>query len=166
MSELDPVLRQILVGHEAETDHSGPAAVARRQALTAMQQAGALRSAAEQCAAASVLVCSEVTAEVQAAQALALAAMPALARARLLAATAYDRLPDDRSGPIRRPAAESAMSWASRRARVSSRLALTTQCVAVRRYHGASAWNQAHAFRLRLNARACPGVSRACARCS
>ena len=92
MSELDPVLRQILVGHEAETDHSGPAAVARRQALMAMQQAGALRSAAEQCAAASVLVCSEVTAEVQAAQALALAAMPALARARLLAATAYDRL--------------------------------------------------------------------------
>ena len=92
MSELDPVLRQILVGHEAETDHSGPAAVARRQALMAMQQAGALRSAAEQCAAASVLVCSEVTAEVQTAQALALAAMPALRRARLLAATAYDRL--------------------------------------------------------------------------
>ena len=92
MSELDPVLRQIVIAHEAETDHGGSAAVARRQALMAMQQAGALRSAADQLAAAGVLVCSEVAAEVAAAQTLALAAMPKLRRARLLAATAYDRL--------------------------------------------------------------------------
>ena len=37
----------------------------------------------------------------------------------------------------RRPAAESSISWASRLNLVSSRLALTTQWVAVRRYHGA-----------------------------
>jgi hypothetical protein len=91
MSELDPILRQIAVGHEAETDHGSPAAVSRRQAVMAMQRAGALRSAVDQVAAASVLVCSEVAAEVQVAQALALAAMPTLRRARLLAATAYDR---------------------------------------------------------------------------
>jgi hypothetical protein len=91
MSELDPILRQIVTGHEAEADHRSPAAVARRQAVMAMHKAGALRSAADQVAAASVLVCSEVTSEVQVAQVLALAAMPTLRRARLLAATAYDR---------------------------------------------------------------------------
>jgi hypothetical protein len=92
MSERDPILRQIVTDHEAETDHGCPAAVSRRQAVMAMQKAGALRSAADQLAAGSVLVCSEVAAEVQAAQALALAAMPTERRARLLAATAYDRL--------------------------------------------------------------------------
>ncbi|HZN38041.1 MAG TPA: hypothetical protein VFD82_04515 [Planctomycetota bacterium] len=92
MSGLDPILRHIVSGHEAETDHRCSAAASRRQAVMAMQKAGALRSAADQLAAASVLVFSEVAAEVQAAQALALTAMPMLRRARLLAATAYDRL--------------------------------------------------------------------------
>jgi hypothetical protein len=91
MSGLDPVLRQIVLGHEAETDHGSAAAKSRRQAVMAMHESGALRSAGDRHAAASVLVCSEVAAEVQAAQALALAAMPALRCARVLAATAYDR---------------------------------------------------------------------------
>ena len=41
--------------------------------------------------------------------------------------------------PILRPAAESLINWASRRARVSSRFALVTQWIATRRYQGGCA---------------------------
>ncbi len=92
MSALDPILQLIVVANDAETDYGSAAAVARRQAVMQMRKAGALRSAADQFAAGTVLIYSELTVEVEAAQALALAAMPTERRARMLAATAYDRL--------------------------------------------------------------------------
>jgi len=89
---MDPTLQALLAAHDAETDPRSAAAAARRQAVLALRDAGQLRSAAECCAAATVLLRGELVAEVEAAQALALAAMPTEPRARRLAATAYDRL--------------------------------------------------------------------------
>ncbi|MBM4059807.1 MAG: hypothetical protein FJ265_01750 [Planctomycetes bacterium] len=62
----------------------------RRQALLA--HCAELRSAADRCAAAAVLVQGDTSAEVEAAQTLALAAMSGEPRARRIAAEAFDRL--------------------------------------------------------------------------
>lgn len=85
-------LQALVAASDAETDHASPAAIARRADVLALRAAGQLRSAAEQFAAGTVLIYSELSAEVDAAQALALAAMGKEPRARQLAATAYDRL--------------------------------------------------------------------------
>lgn len=53
--------------------------------------------------------------------------------------------PVRRSFLIFRPAAESSISVANRRARVSPRMALTTHQMAVFRYPGGGLWKQAHA---------------------
>jgi len=89
---MDPTLLALVVASDAEIDHRCAAAAARRQAVLAMHGAGLLRSAAERFAAATVLVHGEQVAEIEAAQTLALAAMATERRARLLAATCYDRL--------------------------------------------------------------------------
>ena len=60
-----------------------------------------------------------------------------------------------------RPAAESAISVRSRLSRVSSFLALTTQCRAVRWYQGGRDWKYAHAPAFARNAFACAGGRRA-----
>ena len=66
-----------------------------------------------------------------------------------------------------RPAAESAISVARRRSRVSGCLALTTQCVAVRWYQGGRDVKNAQAFALARNALRCAGVElRRLASCS
>jgi hypothetical protein len=69
----------------------GEAASVRAQAL-ALVRAQTLATPAERVAAAELLVGSDVPAEVEAAQTLALAAFGALPAARPLAATAFDRL--------------------------------------------------------------------------
>jgi hypothetical protein len=96
-----PTLQELLAAHDAEVDQRSAAAAARRQAVMALREAGQLRSAAERCAAAAVLLVGELVAEVEAAQALALAAMPTEPRARRLAATAYDRLRMLRGQPLK-----------------------------------------------------------------
>jgi hypothetical protein len=92
MAAVDPELERLFAASQAETDHASAAAHQRRQVVLALRADGRLRSAAEQFAAASVLVHGEAAAELEAAQAMALAAMTAEPRARLLAATAFDRL--------------------------------------------------------------------------
>ena len=77
------------------------------------------------------------------------------------------------SGPIRRPLAESWMSWARRRSRVASRLALMTQCAAVRRYQGgcesknsaAAAFARSRCFVVRRQLRASCAARRSRSRC-
>lgn len=68
------------------------AARAHRAELLALVSGKELAAPADQVAAAALLVGSEVVAEVQAAQALALAAMRSEAGARAIAASAFDRL--------------------------------------------------------------------------
>ena len=60
---------------------------------------------------------------------------------------------------IRWPAALSVIRVSSLRSRVSSRLALITQCVAVRWYHGACASKNAAAFRFARSFFSWAGVS-------
>lgn len=89
---LDPELVQLAAADVADPDPQGPAAIARRALLLALRTAGRLRTPAQQCMAARVLVRSDRAAEVEVAQALALAAMTAERPARRLAAVAFDRL--------------------------------------------------------------------------
>jgi hypothetical protein len=89
---MDATLQALIAAHEAERDHRSAAAGARRAAVLALHAAGRLRSPAERFAAASLLVHGERLADVEAAHALALAALRTEAGARRLAATAYDRL--------------------------------------------------------------------------
>lgn len=88
---MSPELQVVVSASDTETDHQSPAAIARRTAVLALRAAGQLRTAAEQFAAATVLIYSESIVEVAAAEALALGAMGKEPRARQLAATAYDR---------------------------------------------------------------------------
>ncbi len=83
-------LAALLAEHAA--DAAGRGAAARRAELLRLRAAGALASAEEQAAAAALLLHSDALGDVEAAQALALAAMARHASARALAATAYDRL--------------------------------------------------------------------------
>lgn len=85
-------LQSLVAANDAEVDHTSPAAIVRRHVVLALRAQGLLRGPAEQFAAATVLIYSEDLAEVEAAQALALAAMGKDKSARRLAATAYDRL--------------------------------------------------------------------------
>lgn len=85
-------LQSLVAANDAEVDHTSLAAIVRRKAVLALRAQGLLRGPAEQFAAATVLISSEDLAEVEAAQALALAAMGKDKIARRLAATAYDRL--------------------------------------------------------------------------
>ncbi len=73
-------------------------------------------------------------------------AVPRQEPERLLRARRHRRVVPDRHGRQRRlsggtssPAAEDSTSWARRRSRVASRLALVTQCTAARRYHAGRA---------------------------
>ena len=74
-------------------------------------------------------------------------AVPGQEPERLLRARRHRRLVPDRHGRHERrlsggtssPAAEDSTSWARRRSRVASRLALVTQCTAARRYHAGRA---------------------------
>jgi hypothetical protein len=92
MNEDDDLLARLCAAHEAETDHDSAAASARRAAVLALRAGGRLVAPAAQCAAARVLLVGTMPAEIEAAQALALAAMPHERAARRLAAEAYDRL--------------------------------------------------------------------------
>ncbi|MEO6593405.1 MAG: hypothetical protein ABIP94_01480 [Planctomycetota bacterium] len=92
MTAPDSELARLVAESDAETDHQSASAVARRQAVMAMFASKVLRTGSEQFAAGTVLIYSDEKAEVEAAQHLALAAMASEPRARLLAATAYDRL--------------------------------------------------------------------------
>lgn len=83
--DIDPALAALLA-----TPSNDPAA--RRAAVLALRHGGRLRGVADKIAAAAVLVESDVRSEVEAAHALAVAAMASDARARLVAATAFDRL--------------------------------------------------------------------------
>ena len=92
MSGVDPELGRLLAAGEADPDPRGAAAVARREAVLALCAAGRVTTTADRIAAARLLVHGDQAAEVEAAQALALAAMAGDRRARRLAATAFDRL--------------------------------------------------------------------------
>ncbi|MBL8728129.1 MAG: hypothetical protein JNM25_06845 [Planctomycetes bacterium] len=92
MTALDPELERLVAEHDAARDPTGAGAAARRAAVGALHAAGRVAAPAAKVAAARVLVHGEVRAEVELAQALALAALPQQRAARRLAATAYDRL--------------------------------------------------------------------------
>jgi len=92
MSTLDPDLARLVADSDAELHHDSGAAAERRRTVLALRMAGRVRTAAEQFAAARVLVHGVEVAEIEVAQALALAAMTGERGARLLAATAFDRL--------------------------------------------------------------------------
>jgi hypothetical protein len=87
----DPDLAKLVAASDAEADHGSAAAAARRTCVLDLRAAGRLTTAADRFAAARVLVHGGAT-EVEAAQALAMTAMAQERGARLLAATAFDRL--------------------------------------------------------------------------
>ncbi|MBX3463373.1 MAG: hypothetical protein KF830_09390 [Planctomycetes bacterium] len=92
MTGRDDELARLAALHAAAPDHSSAAAAARRRTVLEWHAAGRLATAAARCTAAHVLLAGGSLAEVEAAQALALLAMPHERAARRLAAAACDRL--------------------------------------------------------------------------
>jgi hypothetical protein len=83
-------LAALLAAHAA--DPAGAGAAARRAEVLALHAAGALAAPLDRLAAARLLLGGERRDELEAAQALALAAMAVVPEARPVAATAYDAL--------------------------------------------------------------------------
>jgi hypothetical protein len=89
----DPrTLAELLAAAAADPGIDAAAASARRAALLALQRRGQITTPEDRCAAARILLGGSGKDELQAAEALALAAMARLPAARPLAAHAFDRL--------------------------------------------------------------------------
>jgi hypothetical protein len=85
-------LAELLAAHVGDADGRSAAAVARRAEVRALHSSAPFTTAADRIAAARILGDSDVTADVELAQSLALAAMAQDSAARPLAARAFDRL--------------------------------------------------------------------------
>ncbi len=91
-ASIDPELAALAAADTADAQPDGPAAVARREAVLALRTAGRVRGAAAALAAATMLLRSSRSTDVEAAQTLAHSAMAHERAARCVAATAFDRL--------------------------------------------------------------------------